>query len=44
MGWFRGIIEDRANANDVREEALFALVISSSDAAYAYLDELLSSR
>ena len=43
MGWFRGIIEDRGMANDVREEALFALVISSSDAAYAYLDKLLSS-
>ena len=44
MGWFRGIIEDRGMASDVREEALFALVISSSDAAYAYLDKLLSSR
>lgn len=44
MVWFRGIIEDRATATSVREEALFALVISSSDAAYAYLDKLLSSR
>ncbi len=44
MGWFRGIIEDTGIANDVREEALFALVISSSDAAYAYLDKLRSSR
>ena len=44
MDWFRDIIEDRGMANDVREEALFALVISSSDAAYAYLDRLLSSR
>ena len=44
MRWFRGIIEDRGMASDVREEALFALVISRSDAAYAYLDKLLSSR
>ncbi len=44
IDWFRSIIEDRGIANDVREEALFALVISSSDAAYAYLDKLLSSR
>lgn len=44
MSWFRGIIEDRSIANDVREEALFALVVSSSDAAYAYLDKLLSSK
>ena len=44
MGWFRDIIEDSGIANDVREEALFALVLSSSDAAYAYLDRLLSSR
>jgi len=44
MDWFRGIIEDKGIADDVREEALFALVISRSDAAYAYLDKLLSSR
>jgi hypothetical protein len=44
IDWFRSIIEDRGIANDVREEALFSLVISSSDAAYAYLDKLLSSR
>jgi hypothetical protein len=43
MDWFRGVIEDKGIADDVREEALFALVISSSDAAYAYLDKLLSS-
>ena len=42
MDWFRGVIEDKGIADDVREEALFALVISSSDAAYAYLDKLLS--
>lgn len=44
MRWFRTVIEDRNLANDVREEALFALVNSNSDAAYAYLDKLLSSR
>ena len=44
IGWFQSIIEDGATANGVREEALFALVVSSSDAAYAYLDKLLSSR
>jgi hypothetical protein len=42
--WFRHIIEDSNLANDVREEALFALVLSESDAAYAYLDGLLTSR
>ena len=44
IGWFRGVIEDRGIANEVREEALFALVISGSNAAYVYLDGLLSSR
>ena len=44
IGWFRSIIEDRTLASDVREEALFALVLSASDAAYAYLDKLLSNR
>lgn len=42
IGWFRSIIEDRNLASDVREEALFALVLSESDAAYAYLDRLLT--
>jgi len=42
MGWFRGVIEDKGIANDVREEALLALVISGSNAAYAYLDGLLT--
>ena len=44
MRWFRAVIEDQDLANDVREEALFALVTSSSDAVYAYLDKLLTSR
>jgi hypothetical protein len=44
MRWFRTVIEDKELANDVREEALFALITSSSDAVYAYLDKLLTSR
>ena len=44
LRWFRTVIEDKKLANDVREEALFALVTSSSDTVYAYLDKLLSSR
>jgi hypothetical protein len=44
MGWFRGIIEDRTMANDVREKALFALVVSGSNAAYVYLDGLLTRK
>ena len=44
IGWFRSIIEDKRLDHDVREEALFALVLSGSDAAYAYLDGLLTQR
>ena len=44
IAWFRKIIEDRNLGHDVREEALFALVLSESDAAYAYLDRLLTSQ
>ena len=44
ISWFRTIIENRALQQDVREEALFALVISGSDAAYVYLDRLLTRR
>lgn len=44
LRWFRSVIEDRQLDNDVREEALFALVNSSSEVAYAYLDKLLTSR
>lgn len=44
IAWFRTIIEDRNLGHDVREEALFALVLSESDAAYAYLDRLLTSQ
>ena len=42
IGWFRGIIENKGIANDVREDALLALVISGSNAAYVYLDGLLT--
>ena len=44
IGWFRTIIEDRSLRQDVREEALFGLVQSQSDAAYSYIDSLLTSR
>lgn len=42
LGWFRGIIENKQLEMDVREEALFGLVQSESDAAFAYLDRLLT--
>jgi hypothetical protein len=42
INWFRSIIENKGIANDVREEALLALVISGSNAAYVYLDGLLT--
>jgi hypothetical protein len=42
LGWFRSIIEDRRLDMDVREEALFGLVQSESDAAFEYLDRLLT--
>ena len=44
LDWFRTIIEDEDQPKDVREEALFGLVLSGGDAAYAYLDRLLSNR
>ena len=44
IDWFRNIIEDENQGKDVREEALFGLVQSGGDAAYAYLDRLLSRR
>ncbi len=44
INWFRSIIEDQKLDHDVREEALFALVLSGSDAAYVYLDKLLTQR
>ena len=44
IDWFRTFIEDKDASQDVREEALFALVLSGSDAAFTYLDRLLTSR
>jgi hypothetical protein len=42
LDWFRSIIEDRQLDMDIREEALFGLVQSESDAAFDYLDRLLT--
>lgn len=42
--WFRAVIEDRQLSQDIREEALFALVQSESDAAFEYLERLLTRR
>ena len=42
LDWFRSIIEDKQLDMDVREEALFGLVQSESDAAFDYLDRLLT--
>ncbi len=44
LNWFRSVIEDKTLSGDAREEALFGLVQSGSDAAYDYLDKLLSHR
>lgn len=44
LSWFRAIIENRKLDHDVRQDALFALVQSESDAAYTYLDRLLTKR
>ena len=44
LGWFRAIIENDQLSMDAREEALFGLVQSQSDAAFDYLDSLLSQR
>ena len=42
LAWFRSIIEDKQLDMDIREEALFGLVQSESDAAFDYLDRLLT--
>ena len=42
--WLRTVVEDRSLDHDVREDALFALVLSESDEAYDYIDRLLSQR
>ena len=38
-----GIVEDRHNSQDYREEALFWLVQSGSDSAFRYLDRILGA-
>jgi hypothetical protein len=43
LTWFRRIIEDKSLLQETREQALFALVMSESEAAYTYLDRLLLS-
>lgn len=44
LTWFRNIIENKRLHKQTREDALFALVMSESEAAYIYLDQLLSRR
>ena len=44
LAWFRGVIENPRQDMDVREDALFGLVQSKSDAAFEYLDALLAER
>lgn len=44
INWFRAVIENRRQDKKVREQALFALVQTNSDAAYQYIDKLLSKR
>jgi hypothetical protein len=41
LAWMQSIIENRRLDIEVREEALFGLVQSESDAAFNYLDRLL---
>ncbi len=42
--WFRRVIENPRLDMDVREEALFGLVQSESDAVFDYFDDLLAKR
>jgi hypothetical protein len=44
LAWFQSIIENRRLDMDIREEALFGLVQSESDAAFDYIDSLLTQR
>ena len=44
LAWFRNLIEDRNSTEELREEALFGLVQSGGDAAFEYLDRLLTDR
>ena len=42
LAWFQSIIENRRLNMDIREEALFGLVQSESEAAFDYIDSLLT--
>ena len=42
--WFRNVIGNAGLDQDIREEALFALVQSGSDTAFEFVDRLLSRR
>lgn len=44
LDWFRDVIENKRLDMDIREEALFGLVQSETDAAFDYLDSLLTQR
>mgnify|MGYP003624809957 CR=1 FL=1 len=44
LDWFRGVIENRGLKQHSREQALLALVMSESNAAFEYLDRLLTAR
>ena len=44
ISWFQSIIENKRLSMDIREEALFGLVQSESDAAFDYIDYLLTQR
>jgi hypothetical protein len=42
LAWFQSIVEDQRLDMDIREEALFGLVQSESNAAFDYIDSLLT--
>lgn len=42
--WFRGVVEDAAVDEQIRDAALFGLVESDSDDALEYIDQILSQR
>jgi hypothetical protein len=44
IAWFRTVIENPRLDIDVRQEALFALVQTETDAAFEYIDRLLAEK
>ena len=40
--WFRAVVEDATVDEDIRDAALFGLVESGADEAFAYIDRILS--